>query len=43
MVDILVLSISAAFSPTLFAAVMVMLLSTSAKRLMLGCLLRGSP
>ena len=37
--EILVLALSAAFSPTLFAAVMVMLLSTSAKRLMLGCLL----
>jgi Sap, sulfolipid-1-addressing protein len=37
--EILVLSISAAFSPTLFAAVMVMLLSTNAKRLMVGCLL----
>ena len=36
---ILVLAVSAAFSPTLFAAVMVMLVSTSAKRLMLGCLL----
>jgi Sap, sulfolipid-1-addressing protein len=34
-----VLSLTAALNPTLFAAVMVMLLSTSAKRLMLGYLL----
>jgi hypothetical protein len=34
-----ILSLTAALNPTLFAAVMVMLLSTSAKRLMLGYLL----
>jgi Sap, sulfolipid-1-addressing protein len=39
MSDILLLSFSAAINPTLFAAVMVMLLSTNAKRLMLGYLL----
>ena len=37
--EILALSIIAAFNLTLFAAVMVMLVSTNAKRLMFGCLL----
>jgi Sap, sulfolipid-1-addressing protein len=37
--DILALAVTAAFNPTLFAATMVMLLSTNAKRLMLGYLL----
>ena len=37
--ETLALAVSAAFSPTLFAAVMVMLFSTGAKRLMLACLL----